>query len=219
MKNYYILGLLIFIIFFVDCKQQDNKPICELAQYSDVRYFKKYFEDNSGNNTFYVDSIGLLYSSLNLYKIDDSSLVFMSYYNMDRLFIINADSIRVYSPQGEDPRWFTRDIYDMLNNSNIDSVIRYIGSVIYPFYSSSLTNKKQVIIGVEKKNCNRIVFVDYRNRAYFYCGGFFHNCFIYEKTIENNLINMSRVKLKNHDIFNNNIVPYDSLVKYRFAYR
>lgn len=207
----YIMTPAIFYLLFlaIGCNEVNRNTICDLEQNTDANYFKTYFEDHSGNDTFYVDSISFLYASMNLYKVDDSTLVFVSYYNKSILLLLNVDSIRVFRPQGEDPYWSTRVIYDMLVESNIDSVIRYVGCKTNSFYRNSLSNKVQVLIGFEKKNKNRLVFIDYHNSAYYYRGGFFHDYYYYEKTVKNNLINMNRIKLKNHNNINNNSILYD----------
>jgi hypothetical protein len=109
---------MIFIVFlFTYCSERHSnkveKPRSDLENIIECKYLRQYFEDNTNGGKFYVDSIEYLYRSLYLYKLNDSSLIFSSFYRNQILLIINSDSIKIFRANGEAPWWLEYKVRDI----------------------------------------------------------------------------------------------------------
>ena len=216
-KNFIIVGCSILLLFFVACNERspemEGSKHNRLGQYCESKYLKQYFEDNSASGKFYVDSIEFLYTSLNLYKLNDSSLLFTSFYRNGILLIITPDSIRVYRTKGEDP-WWVVPIHYLFEDFGVDSVVRYFEKETVPFFRNSWWDNVQVVIGYYNNDKNKIVLMDYRNSAHF--SGefrFTNSAYSYDTTVKNDFISLRGARLMNYWKFNDNLILRDSTIK------
>jgi hypothetical protein len=215
-RNFIFIGFVILLLLFVACNErsQERKGYMhnELEKYCESKYLKEYFKENSTSGEFYVDSIDVLYKSLQLYKINDSTLVFTSFYRNEILLIITPDSIRIYHPKGEDPWWRGLKPY-LFEESGINPVVKYIEKETVPFFKNSWWDNVQVIIGYYKNDSSKIILLDYRKSAR-YSDEFSmrNNAYNYYTTVKNDLINLRGVKLINYWKFNDNLILQDNII-------
>lgn len=215
-----IICIVLIVLLFTCCgEKHSNKvvqPRSELENIIECKYLRQYFEYNTNKGILYVDSIEFLYTSLYLYKLSDSSLIFTSFYRNRILLLINPDSIKIFCTKGEEPWGVEYKVYDIFKVSGINAVFKYLKPHINPFYINSNGKGVKVQIGTMKNNKDKIILVDYHNFLGSCRRGFIHRSYNYYKTVKNDLISFKGVKIMNYDYYNNNNLSKDSLVMETF---
>lgn len=203
-KGKYIGFLIVLLSVIVACNNAPRKSKNKLDSCCEVKYLKNYYEDHTFNGKLYVDSIGFLYTSLYLYKLDDSCLIFVSLYKNRMLLLIRPDSIGIFCVDKKTPRWLGHNGLYIFEKGKIDSTIKCVESKVFPFYKYLDSDFAQVIVGRDINDKNRVILMDYHHDGGFYYEGLVLSSFYYERTIKNDLISLRGVNLLNYYQFNEN---------------